>query len=80
MATSATRPAKLKAALPTPNGLLLFAENSQFLLKSQDVAFGPTTAKLDEVSAYAYNSQVKPVETGVSILFHTEARDILQGV
>ena len=26
MATSATRPARLKAALPTPNGLLLFAE------------------------------------------------------
>ena len=73
MATSATRPATLKSVLPTPNGILLFAENSQFLMKSRDEAFGPTTAKLDEVSAYAYNSEVDPVETGVSILFHTEA-------
>jgi hypothetical protein len=73
MNISATRPAKLKAVLPTPSGLLLFAENSQFLLKSQDVAFGPSTANLNEVSSYAYNSQVKPVETGVSLLFHTES-------
>ena len=42
-------------------------------MKSRDEAFGPTTAKLDEVANYAYKSEVDPVETGVSILFHTEA-------
>ena len=73
MGVSTTKPAKLKAAIGTPAGLLLFAENSQFLLKSQDVAFGPSTVKMDEITNYAYRSDVKPVETGVSILFPTSA-------
>lgn len=73
MSTSTTRPAKLKAAIGTPAGLLLFAENSQFLLKSEDVAFGPATVKIDEVANFAYKSAIHPVETGVSILFTTES-------
>ena len=73
MGVSTTKPAKLKAAVGTPAGLLLFAENSQFLLKSQDVAFAPSTVKMDEITNYAYRSEVHPVETGVSILFPTSA-------
>lgn len=73
MGVSTTKPAKLKAAVGTPTGLLLFAENSQFLLKSQDVAFAPSTVKMDEITNYAYRSDVHPVETGVSILFPTSA-------
>ena len=73
MGVSTTKPAKLKAAVGTPAGLLLFAENSQFLLKSQDVAFAPSTVKMDEITNYAYRSDVHPVETGVSILFPTSA-------
>lgn len=73
MSTSTTRPARLKAAIGTPAGLLLFAENSQFLLKSEDVAFGPSTVKIDEISNFAYRSKIHPVETGVSILFTTES-------
>ncbi len=73
MSVSTTKPAKLKAAVGTPAGLLLFAENSQFLLKSQEVAFGPSTVKMDEITNYAYRSKVHPVETGVSILFPTSA-------
>ena len=73
MSTSTTRPASLKAAIGTPSGLLLFAENSQFLMKSEDVAFGPATVKIDEVSNFAYKSTIHPVETGVSILFTTES-------
>ena len=73
MSTSTTRPARLKAAIGTPAGLLLFAENSQFLMKSEDVAFGPSTVKIDEISNFAYRSAIHPVETGVSILFTTES-------
>lgn len=73
MSTSTTRPASLKAAIGTPSGLLLFAENSQFLMKSEDIAFGPATVKIDEVSNFAYKSSIHPVETGVSILFTTES-------
>lgn len=73
MTASATKPAQLKAALGTPKGLLLFAENSQFLLATSDTAFGPSTVKMTELSTYAYTSQIKPLETGVSVLFSTEA-------
>ena len=73
MSTSTTRPAHLRAAIGTPAGLLLFAENSQFLLKSEDVAFGPSTVKIDEISNFAYRSDIHPIETGVSILFATES-------
>lgn len=73
LSTSTTRPAKLKAAIGTPAGLLMFAENSQFLMKSEDVVFGPATVKIDEISNFAYQSNIHPVETGVSILFTTES-------
>lgn len=73
MTASSTKPATLKAALGTPKGLLLFAENSQFLLSTSEAAFGPATVKLSELSSYAYSSKVPPLETGVSILFSTEA-------
>lgn len=73
MAASSTKPAKLKAAIGTPAGLLLFAENSQFLMSTEDVAFGPATVKMNEITNYSYNSTIPPVETGVSILFPTSA-------
>ena len=46
MTASSTKPATLKAALGTPKGLLLFAENSQFLLSTSEAAFGPSTVKM----------------------------------
>ena len=73
MAASSTKPAALKAALGTPKGLLLFAENSQFLLSTSETAFGPSTVTIKELSQYSYSSDIAPLETGVSILFSTEA-------
>ncbi len=73
MTASSTKPATLKAALGTTKGLLLFAENSQFLLSTSEAAFGPSTVKMSELSNYSYSSKVRPLETGVSVLFSTEA-------
>ena len=73
MAASSTKPAALKAALGTPKGLLLFAENSQFLLSTTETAFGPSTVTIKELSQYSYSSDIAPLETGVSVLFSTEA-------
>ena len=73
MTASSTRPATLKAALGTPKGLLLFAENSQFLMSTNEAAFGPSTVKMVELTNYSYSSEVKPLETGVSVMFSTEA-------
>lgn len=73
MSASSTKPATLKAALGTPKGLLLFAENSQFLMSTTETSFGPATVTMKELSQYSYSSGVAPLETGVSILFSTEA-------
>ena len=73
MAASSTKPASLKAALGTPKGLLLFAENSQFLMSTTETSFGPSTVTMKELSQYSYSSDIAPLETGVSILFSTEA-------
>lgn len=73
LSVSSTKPAALYATIGTPSGLLLFAQNSQFLLKSEDVAFGPATVRIDEITSFAYRSDVQPLETGVSVLFPTSA-------
>ena len=73
MTASATKPALLKNAIGTAKGLLLFAENSQFLLATTEAAFGPSTVKMTEIANYAYTSVIPPVETGMSIMFSTEA-------
>ena len=73
LSASSTKPTILKAAIGTPKGLLLFSENAQFLLSSDEVAFGPSTVKLKEVSTYTYRSNTNPQSTGVSIMFSTEA-------
>ncbi len=73
LTASSTRPAFLQSAIGTPKGLLLFAQNAQFLMASQEVAFGPSTVKLTEISSYTYKSVTEPQSTGVSVMFVSEA-------
>ena len=73
LTASSTKPSSLKSALGTSKGLLLFAENAQFLMGTSDIAFGPSTVKITEIANYAYTSTVRPVESGVSVIFSTEA-------
>ena len=73
LTASSTKPSSLKSALGTSKGLLLFAENAQFLMGTSDIAFGPSTVKITEIANYAYTSHVRPVESGVSVIFSTEA-------
>ena len=73
MVAASERPSFLKAALGVPRGVLLFAENSQYILSTQEVAFGPSTAKIEKISDYSFDSKIEPLETGISIMFHTES-------
>jgi hypothetical protein len=69
---SAEKPAMLKAALGQPQGLLLFAENAQFMLSSEEVAFSPATVKMNEIANYFYKSSIDPIPTGSSTIFLSE--------
>ena len=73
MAATSTRPANLTSGISTTGGLLLFSTDAQFLMSTRDVAFGPSTAQLNEISNYAYRSTVPPIEVGTSIFFSSDS-------
>ena len=73
LTASSTKPAILKAAVGSPKGLILFAETSQFLLASSEIAFASSTVKMTEISNYFYRSRVLPLNSGVSISFISES-------
>jgi hypothetical protein len=73
LTAASTQPAILRHAIGTSKGLLLFAENAQFLISTTEVAFGPSTVKLTEIANYNYRSNALPINTGVSVMFATEA-------
>lgn len=72
LTASSTKPAILKSAIGSPKGLILFAERSQFLLATSEVAFSAATLKLTEISQYFYKSAVLPLSTGISVAFISE--------
>ena len=71
LATSDTRPVRLRGALTSDSGAILFGNQAQFRLSTQDDAFGPKTARLDKISNYIYDSDAWPVQTGVSMMYAT---------
>ena len=73
MAATSTRPANLKAGISTAQGLLLFSTDAQFLMNTTDVAFGPSTAQINEVSNYAFRTDIDPMKVGSSIFFSTDS-------
>ncbi len=73
LTASSTIPAILKGVVGTPKGLVLFAERSQFLLASNEIAFSSSTVKMTEISNYFYRSKVLPLNSGVSISFISES-------
>ena len=73
MAATSTRPAELRSAVSTPKGLLLFSTDAQFRMSANDVAFGPSTVKMDEISNYSNVTQVHPMEVGTSVFFNSDS-------
>jgi hypothetical protein len=73
LTAASNQPAILRHAIGTSKGLLLFAENSQFMISASEVAFGPSTVKLIEIANYHIRSDALPLNTGVSVMFASEA-------
>ena len=65
LTASASKPAFLKSAISTPKGLLLFSENHQFLMRSDEVAFAPATVKLTEPMATTKGLLILSVQVSV---------------
>ena len=71
LSASDTKPVVLGKALATPQGVMLFGEQAQFRLFSEESTFGPNTAELKKIAAYDYKSEADPQLTNVSIMFNS---------
>ena len=67
--TSSVRPSKLSAVLPTPQGVVLFADNEQFILFGDQGNLTPTTTAIRTLSNYEMDSDIPPVSAGTTIEF-----------
>lgn len=72
IAASDVKPAFLNHAVPLQKGVVLFSENSQFMLFSDAVEFSAKTAQLRKLSSYECSSAVTPVDLGTSLMFTTD--------
>jgi len=63
------RPAALHGVLPTPQGLVLFSKDQQFLMSSADGILTPSTTVIKAISNYEMDTDVDPVDMGTNINF-----------
>ena len=66
---SSQTPAILYEAIETNAGLVLFAENQQFLMTTDSDVFSPRTAKINALATYRYDVTTNPVSLGTTIAF-----------
>ena len=69
IAASSEYPAILFDAIQVNTGLILFSKNQQFMLTTDSDLFSPTTAKINALSTYNFNSTTNPISLGTTIGF-----------
>ena len=69
ISASSIRPAMLHGVIPTPQGLVLFSKNQQFMLRAEDGIITPTSAIIRSISNYEMDTNIDPVDVGTSITF-----------
>lgn len=65
----ALRPVKLTHAVSVPRGLVLFADNAQYIFETTTEAFSASTAEINLLSSYSISTRATPVDIGPSIVF-----------
>lgn len=66
-AGSTTR-VEFRYALQQSNGLLVFADNAQYILQTRSEAFSPATAELNLISSFSHTTEVKPLDLGSTVV------------
>ncbi len=66
---SSTKPTRLRSAIETNTGLVVFAETQQFLLHTDSDSLTPETGKLSNISTYRYAPKCEPVSLGTTLGF-----------
>lgn len=66
---SSLRPAVLYAVLPAAQGLVLFSQNQQFLMYSDDGILRPSSSVIRSIANYETDRYIPPVDVGTNIMF-----------
>ena len=72
ISASTLKPIRLKHAISSPQGLLLFGDNAQMLLSTTTEAFSPKTAEVNLLSTLSQTDRIAPVDIGSSYIFIEE--------
>ena len=69
LSAASVRSITLRSVLPAPQGLILFADNEQFMLQADSAVITPETAVVKTVSNYEMDDNLQPVELGNEFYF-----------
>ena len=69
VSASSKQPAILWDAVEVNNGLILFAENQQYLMTTDSDLLTQETTKLNSISYYQYSKDCQPISLGTTIGF-----------
>jgi hypothetical protein len=64
---------RLSGVHPTPQGLIIFGDNQQFLMEAADGIFTPGSSNIKSISNYQMNPDVSPVDLGITVGFLSTA-------
>jgi len=63
------RPAVLHGVLPTPQGLVLFSQNQQFLMSATEGLLTPTGTSINAISNFEMATDIAPIDMGTNVNF-----------
>ena len=66
---SSVRPVTLTSALPSPQGVLLFSKDQQYILYSENGNLTPKDALINGISSYEMDTVVQPEDAGEFLVF-----------
>jgi len=72
ISASTLKPIRIKHAISSPQGLMLFGDNAQFILSTTTEAFSPKTAEINLISTFSQTDRIAPVDIGSSYIFVEE--------
>lgn len=67
------KPIELRYSVQTPRGLVLFADNAQYILETTTDAFSASTAEINLLSSYSQSPRIAPVDVGSTLIFIEQA-------
>ena len=69
LSVASIKPAVVHSVIPSPQGLLLFSANQQFVMEAENGTWTPSTVTIRTISNYESDRFVKPVDLGDTALF-----------